>query len=184
MAVVVVLGAGAFFSRDLISLALTPEEPIDYTLPLVTPLEPNADEVVYRIDATRSTATVGVDEVLAGVDQRVELTTSGLAGDIGVRRGRPPTVRLSDVAVNVHQLRSDNSLRDKALRHEFLESHDYREVKLSDASVELPEGASADDVQGRRSTAPCRSSRPRCRHVGTSTHGSRGRRSRPPHRPR
>ncbi len=88
VAVVVVLGAGAFFSRDLISLALTPEEPIDYTLPLVTPLEPNGDEVVYRIDATRSTATVGVDEVLAGVDQRVELTTSGLAGDIGVSGAR------------------------------------------------------------------------------------------------
>ncbi len=147
LAAVVVVGTGAFMSRDLIGLALTPEEPIDYTLPLVTPLEPAGDEVVYRIDATRSTATVGVDEVLAGVDQRVELTTSGLAGDVGISSGTGvPEVRLSDVAVDVHQLRSDNSLRDKAIRHEYLESHDHREVRLSDATVRLPDTATPDRV--------------------------------------
>lgn len=151
VAALVLVGTGAFLSRDLISLALTPEEPIDYTLPLVTPLVPADGEVVYRIDAQRSEVTVGVTEVLAGVDQRVELLTRGIAGDVGVQSsagGGAPEVRLSDVAVDVHQLQSDNSLRDKAIRHQYLESHDHRQVRLSDATVRLPDTASADRVEG------------------------------------
>ena len=63
--------------------------------------------------------------------ERVELSTQGIAGDIGVTdRGRRcrTDVRLGDVVVDVHQLQSDNSLRDKAIRHRLLESHDHREV--------------------------------------------------------
>ncbi len=148
LSLIVMLAAGAFFSRDMISLALTPEEPIDFTLPLVQPLDPAEDEIVYRVDAVRSEVVVGVDEVLAGIDQRVELTTQGIAGDIGVTTGADgaPEVRLSDVAVNVHQLQSDNSLRDKAIRHAHLESHDHREVRLSDATVTVPDDATSERV--------------------------------------
>ncbi len=66
------LAAVGFFARDIIGVALAEEEPIDYTLPLVQALEPGAGEVVYRVDANQSTATVRVTEVLAGVDNEVE----------------------------------------------------------------------------------------------------------------
>ncbi len=131
----VALAGVAFFARDIIGVALAEEEPIDYTLPLVKPLDPGAGEVVYRVDANRSLATVRVNEVLAGVDNEVELTTSGLAGDIGVTDNDASTARLSEFAVSVHQLESDNSLRDKVLQHEYLDSHDHRTVSLLDAEV-------------------------------------------------
>ena len=48
-------------------------------------------------------------------------TTQGIAGDLAVTDGDAATARLSEVAVSVHQLRSDNTLRDKVLQHEYLE---------------------------------------------------------------
>lgn len=137
----VLLGGAAFFARDVIGVALTADTPIDYTLPVVVPLEPGPGEVVYRIDANRSEVTVAVDEVLAGVDNEVHLTTRGIAGDIGVTDGDASSARLSELAVSVHQLESDNSLRDRMLQHEYLESHDHQTVNLLDAEVvEATEG--------------------------------------------
>ena len=142
-ALVVVVGVA---NRDMIELALRPAEPIDQRLPLARPLVPRDGESVFRIDAASSEVRLQVDEVLAGVDRRVELTTKGVAGDVAVRDGDVPSVRLGDVVVDVAQLRSDNSLRDKALQHEFLESHEHPQVRLSDATVELGGGATADQV--------------------------------------
>ena len=146
VSLLVVAAAGAFLNRDLIRLALTPEEPIDRTLPVAAALEPGEDEVVYRIDATRSELVVGVDEVLAGADQRVELTTRALAGDVAV--SSEPAVRLGEVVVDVQQLESDNSLRDKVLHHEFLESHTNPEVVLREATVVLGDDATTTSVDG------------------------------------
>ena len=141
-----VLGAGAFLNRDLIEVLLTPDEEVDLTLPLVEPLAPGTNEIVYRIDAGRSELSVGVDEILAGADTRVELTTKGITGDIGVTGGGDPVVRLSDVGVDVQQLTSDNSLRDKMLRHEFLESRDHPQVRMQDVTVALPADATPTAV--------------------------------------
>ncbi|MGI9579222.1 MAG: YceI family protein [Microthrixaceae bacterium] len=131
----IALAAVGFFARDIISVALAEDEPIDYTLPLVKALEPGAGEVVYRVDANQSLATVRVTEVLAGVDNDGELTTSGLAGDIGVTDNDAATARLSEFAVSVHQLESDNRLRDNILQHEYLDSHDHRTVSLLEAEI-------------------------------------------------
>ncbi len=130
-----VLASVGFIARDIIGAALAPDEPIDYTLPLVRALEPGTGEVVYRVDANQSTATVRVTEVLAGMDNEVELTTHGIAGDIGITGGDASTTRLSEFAVSVHQLESDNNLRDNVLQHEYLDSHDHRTVSLLDAEV-------------------------------------------------
>jgi len=146
--VLVVVAAGAFMNRDLIRLAVTPEEEIDYSLPLVAPLTPEDGEVVYRIDATRSELIVEVEEQLAGAANTVELTTQGLAGDVAVSERGNPTVRLGEIVADVHQLRSDNSLRDRAIRHEFLESHRHRQVRLVDAEVSLPDDATVEQVDG------------------------------------
>ncbi|MFV0316387.1 MAG: YceI family protein [Microthrixaceae bacterium] len=132
---VILVAGGAFLARDLIGVALTEDTPIDYTLPMVVPLEAGPGEVVYRIDANRSKVTVDVTEVLAGVDNDVELTTKGVAGDIGITNNDSATARLSEIAVSVHQLESDNTMRDKILQHEYLESHDHQTVNLVDAEV-------------------------------------------------
>ena len=133
---IMVLAVGAFMGRDLIGLALTPDDRVDDTLPLAPALQPRAGETVYRIDAERSKATVRVQERLAGVDKDVELTTQGIAGDVAVPSGDLAGARVGELAVDVHQLQSDNALRDKAIRHQFLESHDHPLVRLTDAQVE------------------------------------------------
>ncbi len=145
VAALVLVGAGVFVNRDVIRLALTPDLPIDRTLPVAAPLSPEGDEVVYRIDATRSELLVGVDEVLAGAERHVELRTRAIAGDVAV--SPDPAVRLGEVVVDVQQLESDNSLRDKALHHDFLESHTNPEVVLRGAVVQLPEGAEPTGVE-------------------------------------
>ena len=132
---VVLVAGAAFFARDLIGLALTADEPIDYTLPKVLPLQAGPGETIYRIDANRSTVTVSINEVLAGVDNEVHLSTQGVAGDFGVTGNDASTARLSEIAVSVHQLESDNALRDKMLQHQYLESHDHQTVNLVDAEV-------------------------------------------------
>jgi polyisoprenoid-binding protein YceI len=131
-------------NRDLIGLILTPEPTVDLSLPLAPPLEAGPDETVYRIDASESSVTVEVDEILAGAERTAVLTTSGITGSFGVGRDTS-SLRIGEVAVNVEQLTSDNSLRDKALHHEYLDSHDFPEVRLRDATVEAPAGPVSDD---------------------------------------
>ncbi len=144
----VLIGVGAFVGRDVIRLALTPDDPVDYTLPLAAPLQATAGETVYRIDAERSKATVHVEERLAGVDRGVDLTTQGITGDLGVTATDLSKARVGEVAVDVHQLESDNALRDKAIQHEYLDSHDHPVVTLTKATTSglpatVPEGTTA-----------------------------------------
>jgi polyisoprenoid-binding protein YceI len=148
LAALVVLGAGAVLNRDLIAVALRPAETVDQRLPLARPLDPRDGEVVYRIDAAESLVTVRVEEVLAGQEREVELTTQGVAGDVAISGDNEPSVRLGDVVVDVAQLESDNSLRDKALQHEYLVTHEHPQVRLTDATVTMPDGASGDRVEG------------------------------------
>lgn len=135
-----VVGVGVA-NRDLLRIAVTPTETIDQKLPVARPVDAREGEVVYRIDAADSLVTVTVEEELAGVGHEVELTTSGIAGEIavgGIADGNP-SVNIGEVVVDVAQLRSDNSLRDKVLRHEYLESHRHPQVRLGGASVSLGE---------------------------------------------
>ena len=138
---VVLLGA-AVANRELISLLLSPEPTVDLSLPVVTPLTAGAGETVYLIDASRSKATVEVDEELAGARTTATLTTSGIAGSFAVGAD-PAQSRVGEMAVNVMQLRSDNSLRDKVLHHDYLESHTNPEVRLDNITVEGPVAAPA-----------------------------------------
>lgn len=150
VAVLLVVGAGVFVARDVIRVAVTADSPHDPTLPVTTSLDAADDETVYRIDAARSEATIGVEEILAGSEQSVELRTQVMAGDVAVTDAGAgePAIRFGELVVSVHELRSDNSLRDKMLRHEALESHDYPDVRLHDVSVVLPDDASASAVRG------------------------------------
>ncbi len=142
----VVVGVGVA-NRELIGLAVAPAEAIDSALPVARPVEAGDGQVVYRIDAAESLVTVTVEEELAGVTQEVDLTTSAIAGEVAVgavaddvaTADRAPTVEVGEVVVDVAQLRSDNSLRDKVLRHEYLESHRHPQVRLSRSTVELGE---------------------------------------------
>ncbi len=149
LVLLVVVGAGLFVARDVVRVAVTADSPHDLTLPMTVPMSAGDGETVYRIDAARSEATVTVEEILAGSEQQVDLRTQVMAGDVAVSDAGSGEQRLrfGDLVVRVHELRSDNSLRDKMLRHEYLESHEHPDVRLHDVRVELPADSSASDVE-------------------------------------
>jgi len=82
-------------------------------------------QTVYRIDATRSSVTYEVEEILAGKSNVAKGTTRGIAGDILIDADTPSASKVGEIVVNVQQLTSDQEVRDNRLRHEYLSSMRY-----------------------------------------------------------
>ncbi len=133
--VVLTIGIGAFVSRDIwrwyfVSGDVTQEVPDAPTLSADTP-----GQTLFRIDTTRSTASYSVREHLAGIDRTAVGTTEALAGDIVVDSDDPSLSTVGTVVINVEMLQSDSSLRDKRIRHDFLESGTYRFAQFAPAAI-------------------------------------------------
>ena len=98
------------------------------------------DQVVYRIDAYRSTVGYEVEEILAGRSNTARGSTSGIAGDILIDTANPGASEVGDIVVNVEQLTSDQSIRDNRLRHDFLQStHHPLATITTDTVTGLPD---------------------------------------------
>lgn len=148
LGVVAVVAVGVA-NRSVVRAWFAEDIPVDFTLPVASSLDPADGESIYVIDASKSRVLVAVDEVLAGNDKRVELTTKSIAGQVGLGESEAgTTARIGEVVVGVDQLRSDNSLRDKILQHEFLESHTNKVVRLVSADVSLPDSGASSSVEG------------------------------------
>jgi polyisoprenoid-binding protein YceI len=97
-------------------------------------------QVVYRLDATRSTVSYEVEEVLAGRSSTARGSTSAVAGDILVDSGDPRASQVGEIVIDIEQLSSDQSLRDERLRHDFLESSRYPLARFRTTSIDgLPD---------------------------------------------
>ncbi|OWY63492.1 hypothetical protein B7486_52835 [cyanobacterium TDX16] len=94
------------------------------------------DQVVYRIDPTRSEVRYEVEETLAGRTNTAVGTTKGVAGDVLVDYAEPESSEVGEIVVNVQQLDSDHQLRDERLRHDFLESNEHPLVTFVPTAVE------------------------------------------------
>lgn len=104
------------------------------TAPQLTPA--NADQKVYRIDATRSKVSYDVDEILAGNANTAHGVTAGVAGDILIDERDPAKSQLGEIVVNVEQLTSDQEIRDNRIRHDFLESTHHPLARLKVSAIE------------------------------------------------
>jgi polyisoprenoid-binding protein YceI len=133
----VVLAVAAYVGWDVASLYFTPDVKVDQAMPVAPRLTAaTSDQVVYRVDPSRSSASYEVKEELAGLQTTAKGTTHGIASDILIDRQDPAQSRLGEVVVNVEQLTSDSTLRDKRIRTEYLESHEHPLVKLSNAQLD------------------------------------------------
>lgn len=104
----------------------------------------SSDQIVYRIDASRSQAQYEVEEQLAGTSHTATGVTKGIAGDVLIDNANPANSKVGDIVVNVEQLSSDQALRDARIRHDFLESSNYKLATYKTNSIEgLP--ASIED---------------------------------------
>ena len=78
---------------------------------------------LYRIQPDNgSEARYVVNERLAGTEKTTVGTTTVIGGDIVVDIADPSASTVGEIVVNVEMFTSDSNLRDKRLRHDFLES--------------------------------------------------------------
>ena len=114
---------------------------VEFELPAAPQLEVRSnDERRFSIDPTQSSASFRVQERLAGIDRETVGTTSSLAGDIVINMADPQRSKIGTIVVNVEVLDSGSTLRDRRIRHDFLESSKHRFVEFVPTVVEgLPD---------------------------------------------
>lgn len=139
--------------------------PPTWAVPAARQLTASPDEQIFRVHARRSEVAYDVEERLAGVSRTAHGTTSGIAGDIAFNAAAPAQSRFGPIVVDVQQLSSDEGLRDRRLRHDFLESGKYPLATFSPVAVDglddpdLLRGAPAEvEIRGvlgvKTTTAP------------------------------
>jgi polyisoprenoid-binding protein YceI/mono/diheme cytochrome c family protein len=143
MALVVagVIGVGSWYVWDQVYV---PNIPVSYVVPDAPQLEAGEGESLYRVHPRRSTVTYEVEEQLAGVSKVATGSTQGIAGDVVVNESDASRSRFGEIVIDVAQLDSDEELRDRRLRHDFLESGDYPLARFVPTSVTGLSGVVAD----------------------------------------
>ena len=106
-----------------------------------------ATERLYRIvpDAG-SRASYHIEERLGGLFRTTVGTTTVMAGEIAVNLADFAASRIGEIVVNVEMFRSDSALRDKRIRHDYLESSHWPFVRFRPTAVEGLDAAFADGV--------------------------------------
>lgn len=163
--VVALAGCGGLAWAQIKPFVGLPGGEVARTIPAAPELDAGPGEDLFRIDATQSSMTYTVGEQLAGRDRgEAEGTTNGIAGDIALNRGDPSASRIGEIVVDVRQLRSDNSLRDRRLRQDFLASDDFPLATFVTTSIEgapdeIPESGEVElrlvgDLTVKETTVP------------------------------
>ena len=138
MAAFLVLSAAAFLTRDhwVWYFSDSEAQTLGAFAPGIDDLDEDADHL-YRIASDEeSSATYVVQEELAGRDRTARGTTRAIAGDIAVNVEDPSASRIGQIVINVEQFDSDSNLRDRRIRHDFLESTDHPMATFSATTVE------------------------------------------------
>jgi polyisoprenoid-binding protein YceI len=120
----VLVAAAAWATRDQWDWLLTDgdAQTIGAFAPALDGLDEDTERL-YRITTDNgSSLTYAVEESLAGDEGTARGTTTSLAGDVAVNVEDPGASRLGTIVMNVEQFESDSALRDKRIRHDFLES--------------------------------------------------------------
>jgi polyisoprenoid-binding protein YceI len=141
LALVAVIGVGGLYAWDQVNVD---DIPVTYVVPEAPQLVAGPGESLYRVQPRRSTVTYEVEENLAGISKTATGSTQGIAGDVAVNDADASATRLGEIVVDVAQLDSDEEMRDRRLRQDFLESGDYPLARFVPASVAgLPSGPAA-----------------------------------------
>ena len=106
-------------------------DPVTERLYRVSP--DNGSEVSYR-----------VQERLAGNSHVAVGTTTVVAGDIKINVVDPSLSEVGEIVVNIEMFESDSTLRDKRIRHDFLESTHWPFARFVPTSIEGLDAVFAD----------------------------------------
>ena len=103
-------------------------------------------ERLYRIvPEAGSRASYHIDERLGGLSRTTVGTTRVVAGEIAVNLVDLPASRIGEIVTNVEMFQSDSALRDKRIRHDYLESSHWPFVRFRPTAIE---GLDADFADG------------------------------------
>ncbi len=119
--------------------------------PVVDPEDPEdfdaETERLYRIvPGAGSRASYRIEERLGALSRTTVGATSVMAGEIAVDLADFAESRIGEIVVNVEMFQSDSALRDKRIRHDYLESSHWPFVRFRPTSVE---GLDAEFADGR-----------------------------------
>ncbi|MEZ5381099.1 MAG: YceI family protein [Microthrixaceae bacterium] len=100
-------------------------ETIDVAAPTMTDVDPDTERLFRITPGGDSSLTYTATELLAGKRQEAVGSTDVMAGDIAVNTDDPSASRIGEIVVNLETLESDSTLRDKRIRHDFLQSTEH-----------------------------------------------------------
>ncbi len=143
------VGGLLFATKDQWSWFVADGDPVvtDVDAPTLDDIDADT-ELLYRITPDNgSVVSYEVAERLAGKAQLAIGATTVLAGDIVVNTEAPETSRVGTIVVNVNVLTSDSTLRDKRIRHDYLESSSFPFASFEPTGVEgLPTSMAHNDT--------------------------------------
>ena len=142
LVLLVLVGGAVWLSRDQWMWVFEEGEAqtVGAFAPALEGLDGDAEHL-YRITAGNGTTlTYEIDENLAGDANVVRGTTPSVAGDLAVNVDDPAQSRMGTIVMNVEQFESDSRLRDKRIRHDFLESTHFPYATFRATEIEgLPD---------------------------------------------
>ena len=102
-------------------------------------------ERLYRIvPEAGSRASYHIEERLGGLSRLTVGTTEVMAGEIAVNVTDLAASRIGEIVVNVEMFQSDSVLRDKRIRHDYLESSHWPFVRFRPTSLDGLDAGFAD----------------------------------------
>jgi polyisoprenoid-binding protein YceI len=136
--VVLLIGTVAIITKDQWDWIFSPDEAETQGVSAET-LTIDDDEVerLYRISPNNgSSVSYAVEERLAGNDSLAVGVSHVVAGDILLNTSNLSLTEIGQIRVNVEMFDSDSSLRDKRLRHDFLESNHFPFAEFNVTSID------------------------------------------------
>ena len=95
---------------------------------------------VYALDASQSTASFIVDEVLRGSPYTVVGTTDQVAGQLAFDSTDPSSAQLGSILINARTLTTDDESRTRALGNRILNTAEYEYIAFTPTELTgLPE---------------------------------------------
>ena len=140
------VGAAVFATRSQWDWIFAGDEPETRGV-FAAPIAEVDDEVerLYRIRPDDgSVVSYEITERLVGTKRTTTGTTAVVAGDIAVNTADLARSRVGEIVVNVEMLQSDSNLRDKRLRHDYLESSHWPFARFAPVSIKGLDAAFAD----------------------------------------
>lgn len=108
---------------------------------------PTTGPVIFQIDPAQSQVRFELDEDLRGNRLTVVGTTNQVAGELAVDFSNPAATQVGIIQINARTLATDNSLRNRAIQSQILDTGAYEYITFTPTAVNgLPQSVNIGDT--------------------------------------